>query len=144
MLRGVSRRLDHTGFAVADLEPAIALFRDTLEATVGPVFEDPLQRVRLCFAEYDGGRVELIAPMGEDSPVSQILASAGGGGLYHVCYETDDLDAEFLRLRRQGFVPAGPAQPAVAFGGRRVVFLYHRIAKLIELVEAPTRRLRDP
>jgi methylmalonyl-CoA/ethylmalonyl-CoA epimerase len=137
MLMGVPRRLDHAGFAVAALEPAIALFRDTLSATIGPVFEDPLQKVRLCFAEYPGGRVELIAPLGPDSPVSRIIADAGGG-LYHLCYETDDLDAEFQRLRTQGFVPTGPPQPAVAFGGRRVVFLYHRIAQLIELVEAPT------
>jgi methylmalonyl-CoA/ethylmalonyl-CoA epimerase len=132
----VARRLDHTGFAVADLEPAIALFRDALGATVGPVFEDPLQRVRLCFAESLGGRVELIAPIGEDSPVSRIVAN--GGGTYHLCYETDDLDAEVRELRAQGFVPAGPALPAVAFGGRRVVFLFHRLARLIELVEAPT------
>jgi methylmalonyl-CoA/ethylmalonyl-CoA epimerase len=132
----VLHRLDHAGFAVADLEPAIALFRDTFGAAVGPVIEDPIQRVRLCFAEYEGGRVELIAPLGSDSPVTRLLADTGGG-LYHVCFEADDLDAEFQRLRKQGFVPTGPAQPAVAFGGRRVIFLYHPIARLIELVEAP-------
>jgi methylmalonyl-CoA/ethylmalonyl-CoA epimerase len=131
----VLRRLDHTGFAVAELEPAIALFRDTLGARVGPVFEDPLQRVRLCFAEYDGGRVELVAPWGEDSPVSRLVAERGGA--YHLCYETDDLDGDFDRLRAGGFVPTSVPQPAVAFGGRRVVFLFSRVAQLIEHVEAP-------
>jgi methylmalonyl-CoA/ethylmalonyl-CoA epimerase len=132
----VPRRLDHVGFAVADLEPALVLFRDTFGAAIGPIIEDPIQRVRLCFAEYDGGRVELIAPLGPDSPVTQIVARSGGG-LYHLCFETDDLEAEFQQLRRQGFIPTGPPQPAVAFGGRRVVFLYHRVTQLIELVEAP-------
>jgi methylmalonyl-CoA epimerase len=132
----VSRRLDHAGFAVADLDAAIPLFRDVFGASVGPVVEDPIQRVKLCFAEYRGGRVELIAPLGEDSPVSQLIASSGGG-LYHLCFETTDLDGEVRQLRRQGFVPTGPAQPAVAFDGRRVIFLFHRLAQLIELVEAP-------
>lgn len=128
------RRLDHAGFAVADLEVAMALFRDALGASVGPIVEDPIQRVRLCFAEYDGGRVELIAPLGDDSPISRIL-DGSGGGLYHLCYETPDLDAEFKRLHAHGFVATGPPQPAVAFGGRRVMFLYHRVAQVIELVE---------
>jgi methylmalonyl-CoA/ethylmalonyl-CoA epimerase len=132
----VSRRLDHAGFAVADLDAAIALFRDAFGASVGPTIEDPIQRVKLCFAEYSGGRVELIAPLGEDSPVSQLVATSGGG-LYHLCFETTDMDAEVRQLRGQGFVPTGPPQPAVAFGGRRVIFLFHRLAQLIELVEAP-------
>ena len=116
--QSVLRRLDHAGFAVAELEPAIALFRETLGAQVGPVFEDPLQRVRLCFAEYAGNRVELIAPMGDDSPVSQILAGANGGGLYHLCFETDDLDAEFQRLRTQAsFRPGRPSRRSRSVGG---------------------------
>ncbi len=127
-------RLDHVGFAVANLDEAIMLFRDTLGASVGPVFEDPLQRVRLCFAEHAGGRVELIAPLGQESPVNRLVAQSGGG-LYHLCYATDDLDAEVKHLRTKSFVPTGPAQPAVAFNGRRVVFLYNRLTQLIELVE---------
>ena len=119
---------------MAELESAIELFRDTLGARVGPIFEDPIQRVRLCFAEYAGGRVELVAPVGADSPVNGSVAT--GGGSYHLCFETDDLDAEMERLRGLGFVPASEPQPAVAFGGRRVVFLFNRIARLIELVEA--------
>jgi methylmalonyl-CoA/ethylmalonyl-CoA epimerase len=133
-------RLHHTGFAVAELEASVALFRDILGANVGPIYDDPLQRVRLCFAEYDGGRVELIAPLSEDSPISQLLAS-GGGGTYHLCYETFDLDGDLERLRKHGFVLASPPKPAVAFGGRRVAFLFGKIARLIELVEgepAPT------
>jgi methylmalonyl-CoA/ethylmalonyl-CoA epimerase len=134
----VLARLDHTGFAVAELEGAIELFRDTLGAQVGPIFEDPIQRVRLCFAEYNGGRVELVAPLGPGSPVDAIVAN--GGGAYHLCFQTNDLDAEFERLRGKGFVPASTPQPAVAFGGRRVVFLYNRVAQLIELVEQEARQ----
>jgi len=106
----VLARLDHTGFAVAELEGAIELFRDTLGARVGPIFEDPIQRVRLCFAEYDGGRVELIAPLGPDSPVDAIVAN--GGGAYHLCFQTDDLDAEFERLRAKALSRRRRPQPA--------------------------------
>lgn len=130
---GMFRRLDHVGFAVRDLGVASALFRDALNAMLGDVFEDPIQQVRICFAEYEGGRVELIAPLGPDSPVNRIVAE--GGGTYHLCYETDDLQRAVDGLRRAGFVPTGLPQPAVAFGGRRVVFLVHPIARLIELVE---------
>ncbi|MBV9174030.1 MAG: VOC family protein [Chloroflexi bacterium] len=128
------RTLNHVGFAVPSLEPAMALFRDTFGARLTPIIEDPIQRVRLCFAEYTGGRVELIEPLGPDSPVSQIVARSGGG-LYHLCFETSDLEAEFASLRKQGFIPTGPPQPAVAFDGRRVAFLFHKTAQLIELVE---------
>jgi methylmalonyl-CoA/ethylmalonyl-CoA epimerase len=130
------RRLDHTGFSVSDLEAAIVLFREQLGATTGPIYEDPLQRVRICFAEYDGGRVELIAPLGEGSPIARVLAQ--GGGAYHLCFETEDLEPEVRRLRGKGFVPTGTAKPATAFGGRRVVFLFHPLARLVELVENPS------
>jgi methylmalonyl-CoA epimerase len=131
----VLRRLDHVGFAAADLAAAVALFREVLGGRPGPVFEDPLQRVRVCFVEHPGGRVEIVAPLGDASPIASVLAA--GGGAYHLCYEADDLDAEGERLRGAGFVPVGAPCPAVAFGGRRIWFLFHPIARLIELVEAP-------
>jgi methylmalonyl-CoA/ethylmalonyl-CoA epimerase len=130
----VLQQLNHIGFAVLDIAPAIAIFRDLLGASVGEIFEDPLQRVRLCFVDHVAGRIELIAPLGEHSPVDRIVAE--GGGAYHLCYETDDLDADLARLRTHGFLPTAQPQPAIAFEGRRVVFLFHPIARLIELVEA--------
>lgn len=135
MRPSVLRRLDHVGFAAADLPATVALFRDLFGGVAGPVLDDPLQRVRVCFVEHDGGRVEVVAPLGDGSPIANVLAA--GGGTYHLCYEADDLDAEGERLRSVGFVPVGAPCPAVAFGGRRIWFLFHPVLRLIELVEAP-------
>jgi methylmalonyl-CoA/ethylmalonyl-CoA epimerase len=122
------------GFAVADLEKAASFFRDVLGASLTEPVVDPIQKVQIRFARFEGGTVELVAPAGEGSPVDKVLAR--GGGCYHLCFETPDIDAALGGLRQKQCLPTGPAVPAVAFGGRRVCFLYHREGRLIELVEA--------
>jgi methylmalonyl-CoA/ethylmalonyl-CoA epimerase len=136
----MSPRLHHIGYAVAD---AAEYIRDFLQPLFGPVevgeaYEDPVQGVRVRFVTIRPGSViELVEPLHDDSPVRKVIGSARGG-YYHVCYEVDDLDEELRRFRGKRCLPLGKPVGAVAFGGRRIVFLMTPQHDLIELVEAPT------
>lgn len=131
-------RFHHVGVAVADIA---AYRRDLFDPLFQPLevsapVADPIQRVRVAFATMRGGTViELVEPLGPGSPVDRLLA-AGRGGLYHLCYEVDDLDAAIAQFRLRRCLPLARPAPAVAFGGRRIVFLLTPQRDLIELLEA--------
>jgi methylmalonyl-CoA/ethylmalonyl-CoA epimerase len=130
-------RFAHLGVAVSDLKRSLGDYRDLFGYTLssGP-FDDPIQKVRVCFIQRDSEpQIELIAPLTDDAPIRQLLAK--GGGAYHVCYEVDDIEAAvtFLRGKRCMLI-SGPV-PAVAFGGRRIVWFYTPARQLVEIVEGP-------
>jgi methylmalonyl-CoA/ethylmalonyl-CoA epimerase len=134
-----SMRFHHVGYAVADIAQYLDSFMRPLmqPLAVSELVADPIQRVRVCFVTMQGGTViELVEPLGEGSPVHEIVGS-NRGGLYHVCYEVDDLEATLIRMRKQRCLPLGKAVPAAAFGGRRIVFLMTPQRDLIELLDAP-------
>ena len=132
-------RLRHVGMAVPSLGPTAELLRQLLgyRLVSGP-FADPIQRVEVSFLAAgadDVAEIELIAPMGEDSPVQRLLGK-GGASAYHLCFETSDIEGAVEHGRRLGcMVVSGPV-PAVAFGGRRIAWLYTPTRQLFELVEA--------
>lgn len=133
-----SPRFHHVGYAVADIAAYRRDFFDALfrpESVSEPV-ADPVQRVRVCFARMVGGTViELVEPMGEDSRLSAVIGSARGG-VYHLCYEVDDLDAAIGQFRAKRCMPLARPTPAAAFEGRRIVFLMTPQRDLIELLAA--------
>ena len=94
-------KLDHIGYVVDDIEKYCEDFVSPLLAprSISEIVEDPVQKVRIAFVTLEGGGcIELIQPMGGDSPVSRHLKD-GRGGLYHVCYSCDDLDLEITRFK---------------------------------------------
>ena len=131
-------RLLHVGVAVAELAPAA----QTLEKlfgyrTVSGPFEDPIQRVTVTFLQQspdNAAEIELIAPLTEDAPIRSMLAK--GTGAYHFCFETRDLDGALAHGKAQGCILVSGPSPAVAFGGRRIAWLYAPTRQLFELVEA--------
>lgn len=130
-------RYDHLGVAVADLDAAVSLYRELFGHHIlsGP-FEDPLQDARVVFlgTGCEGEiPVELIAPLGDKSQVSRMLAK--GVGAYHVCYRTADIAAAVERFRAAGSLIVSRPVPAVAYGGRRIAWLYLKTRQLVELVE---------
>ncbi len=131
-------RFHHIGYAVADIADYRRDFFDPLfapEHVTDPI-EDPIQRVRVCFATMRGGTViELVEPVGADSPIARFIGSARGG-LYHLCYEVADLDAAIRAFRARRCLPLTRPAPAAAFQGRRIVFLMTPQQDLIELLEA--------
>jgi methylmalonyl-CoA/ethylmalonyl-CoA epimerase len=130
-------RLHHVGYVVSSVEAAMPGFVRSLVATWdGRVIEDPLQKVRVAFlaTRPEAPLVELVEPVGADSPVLRFLQDKGGG-LHHMCYEVEDLEAEIAGLRARGAALAKRPKPAVAFGGRRIAWLITAERLLVELLE---------
>lgn len=132
-------RLRHVGVAVPALGPATDLMAALFGYRVvsGP-FEDPLQKVTVNFLKtsaMDGAEIELVSPLTPDSPITAMLAKSGGGS-YHLCFETRDLDAALAHATGNGCIIVAAPAPAVAFGGRRIAWIYTSSRQLFELVEA--------
>ena len=129
-------KIDHIGYAVKRIDKAIAAFLK-LGFEFEPVIDDADRNVKLAFGNKDGYRIELVAPLDkkQESPVDQYLSNAVGTP-YHICYESENLDAEIDELVKQGFKVVIEPRPAVAFGGRRVVFMMSIGFGLMEIVEA--------
>jgi methylmalonyl-CoA/ethylmalonyl-CoA epimerase len=130
-------RFHHVGYAVRNIQAYLDEFMRPLfrPVQVSEPVADPIQRVRVCFVEMQGGTViELVEPFGKDSPVNQIVGSQRGG-LYHLCYEVDDLEAAIVESRARHCMPLGKPVPAAAFNGRRIVFLLTPQRDLVELLE---------
>ncbi len=127
-------RFDHVGIAVANLEHAVETYVHSLGAVAETeTFSDENQQVRLRFLNLGGMRIELLQPDSERSPLNNILKR--GIGIYHVCHEVDDLDAELERLKAEGVKVISLPKPAVAFGNRRVAFTMCQ-GLMVELLEA--------
>jgi methylmalonyl-CoA/ethylmalonyl-CoA epimerase len=131
-------RLHHIGYAVADIREYVDTFLTPLfgDVEVGEIFSDPIQKVRVAFVSVSGGPlIELVEAAADDSPVRKLVGSARGG-LYHVCYEVDDMEAAIGHFRKVRCLPLGRPVPAIAFGGRSILFLMTPQRDLIELVES--------
>jgi methylmalonyl-CoA/ethylmalonyl-CoA epimerase len=137
---GLTFKLLHVGVAVPSLDPAAESLAKLFGYKVvsGP-FDDPIQKVAVNFLttsdDDDHTEVELIAPLGEDSPIRSMLAK-GGGGAYHLCFETNDLEAALSHAKNNGCILVSGPVPAVAFQNRRIAWIYTRSRQLFELVEA--------
>jgi methylmalonyl-CoA/ethylmalonyl-CoA epimerase len=136
---GLDFKLLHVGVAVPSLESTTELLSSLFRYKVvsGP-FEDPIQKVTVNFlaqSESDVAVIELIAPTSEDSPVRSMLAK-GSGGAYHLCFETNDIEAALAHARENGCIILSPPVPAVAYEGRRIAWIYTTSRQLFELVEA--------
>jgi len=129
-------RLNHVAIAVPDLDVAAARYRDMLGAVPGPVQDLPGHGVRVVFVDLPNSRIELLAPLGPESPVAGFLRRNPGGGLHHICYEVADIREARDRLVARGARVLG--EPATGAHGRPVLFLHPRDFDgcLIELEES--------
>lgn len=138
-------RLHHVGFVVANIESSMPAFVRSLSAQWdGRIFEDPHQKVKVAFltTRPEDAAIELVEPVGQDSPVQRFLKEKGGG-LHHACYEVADLDKELADFRGRGAVIAKRPKPAVAFDGRRIAWVITPEKFLVELLEAKGSIPRD-
>ncbi len=131
-------RLNHVAIAVPDLEAAVAQYRDTLGASVGPPQDEPAHGVTVVFVDLPNTKIELLHPLGEASPIRSFLDRHPAGGIHHVCYEVADIRAARDRLRAQGARVLGDGEPKIGAHGRPVLFLHPRdfAGTLVELEEA--------
>jgi len=122
---GPSARLHHVGIAVPSIEHAIPGLVSV---------EDPIQQVRVAFADFAGLTIELIEPASEKSPIDQSLKK--GIKLLHICIEVPSLEAALKICAESGFRKISPVQPAIAFDMRKIVWVFNAVFGLVELLEA--------
>ncbi|MDY0885130.1 methylmalonyl-CoA epimerase [Dongia soli] len=131
-------RLNHVAIAVPDLSAATALYRDTLGATVSDPVPQPEHGVTVVFVELPNTKIELLHPLGENSPIAAFLERNSSGGIHHVCYEVDDIIAARDRLKEQGARVLGDGEPKIGAHDKPVLFLHPKdfVGTLIELEQA--------
>ena len=128
-------RLNHVAIVVPDLAAATALYRDTMGATVSEAVDQPAHGVTTVFIELPNTKIELLHPLGENSPVATFLAKNPSGGMHHVCYEVEDIEAAVAQVTAGGMRVLGDDKPRIGAHGKPVVFLHPKDAcgTLVEL-----------
>jgi methylmalonyl-CoA/ethylmalonyl-CoA epimerase len=131
-------RLNHVAIAVPDLEAAAASYRTVLGATVSPPQDEPDHGVTVVFVELPNTKIELLAPLGEGSPIAPFLQRNPAGGMHHICYEVEDLAAARDHLKAEGARVLGDGEPKIGAHGKPVLFLHPKdfMGTLIELEQA--------
>lgn len=127
--------VDHIGYAVKKIDKAIKAF-ESLEYEFEEPIEDFDRNILISFGTKDGYRIELVQPLDKkkESPVDAYLSKVGPTP-YHICYVSEDFDKDIENLKEQGFRVIIEPMKAVAFGGKRVVFMMNLGIGLMEIVE---------
>jgi methylmalonyl-CoA/ethylmalonyl-CoA epimerase len=131
-------RLNHVAIAVPDLAAARAQYGETLGAAVSEPLEQPEHGVTVVFVELPNTKIELLAPLGANSPIAAFLERNTAGGIHHVCYEVGDILAARDSLRAAGARVLGDGEPKTGAHGKPVLFLHPKdfSGTLVELEQA--------
>jgi methylmalonyl-CoA/ethylmalonyl-CoA epimerase len=131
-------RLNHVAIAVPDLKAATAIYRDTLGGKVSAEQALPEHGVTVVFVDLGNTKVELLEPLGDNSPIAAFLEKNTAGGMHHVCYEVDDILAARDRLKAAGARVLGDGNPKIGAHGKPVLFLHPKdfAGTLVELEQA--------
>jgi methylmalonyl-CoA/ethylmalonyl-CoA epimerase len=131
-------RLNHVAIAVKDLAKAAAVYRDTLGASVSETVPQPDHGVSTIFVILPNTKIELLEPLGADTPIAKFLERNPDGGVHHICYEVDDILAARDQLVAKGARVLGPGEPKIGAHGKPVLFLHPKdfCGTLVELEQA--------
>jgi methylmalonyl-CoA/ethylmalonyl-CoA epimerase len=131
-------RLNHVAIAVRDIAKAADVYRSVLGASVSEPVPQPEHGVTTVFITLPNTKIELISPLGADSPIAKFLERMPDGGIHHVCYEVDDIIAARDALRSKGVRVLGDGEPKVGAHGKPVLFLHPKdfCGTLIEIEQA--------
>ena len=131
-------RLNHVAIAVPDLAAATALYKNALGAKVSAPQPEPTHGVTVVFVELPNSKVELLAPLGENSPIAAFLAKNTSGGIHHMCFEVEDIFVARDTLKASGARVLGDGDPKIGAHGKPVLFLHPKDfnGTLIELEQA--------
>ena len=131
-------RLNHVGVATPSIEQSLETYRTLFGAEPSsPPFVLPAQGVRVCFVDAPNSQVELIEPLGADSPVARFLEKNPQGGQHHVCFEVPDIDAARAHFEGLGVRILGPTR--IGAHGTPIFFLHPKDmgGVLTEIMESP-------
>lgn len=129
------KRLNHVAIAVPDLRKATAFYRDVLGAQVSAPTDLKEHGVTSVFVELHNTKLELLTPLGENSPIAGYLAKNPEGGLHHLCFEVEDIEASAETLKDEGVRILNPPKPGAH--GQPVIFMHPKdtFGCLLELEE---------
>lgn len=131
-------RLNHLAIAVPDLEAAAETYRGILGAKVSDPQAEPDHGVTVIFVELPNTKIELLYPLGENSPIKAFLEKNPAGGIHHICYEVADIIAARDALKAEGKRVLGDGEPRIGAHGKPVLFLHPKdfTGTLVELEQA--------
>ena len=131
-------RLNHVGVATRSIEQSLATYRELFGAEPnGAPFDLPAQGVRVCFVDAPNMQIELIEPLGADSPIVKFLDSNPAGGQHHVCFEVPDIAAARAHFEAKGARILGDTR--IGAHGTPIFFLHPKDmgGVLTEIMESP-------
>jgi methylmalonyl-CoA/ethylmalonyl-CoA epimerase len=131
-------KLNHVALAVPDLAAATAYYRDVLGGDVSAAQALPEHGVTVVFVTLPNTKIELLEPLGDNSPIASFLAKAPSGGMHHICYEVEDIEAARMQLITAGARVLGDGRTKIGAHGKPVLFLHPKdsFGTLIELEQA--------
>jgi methylmalonyl-CoA/ethylmalonyl-CoA epimerase len=131
-------RLNHVAIAVPDLEAGSRVYRDMLGALVSVPRAEPAHGVTVVFVELPNTKIELLEPLGDNSPIKTYLERNPAGGIHHVCYEVPNIIEARDHLLAHGARVLGDGSPKIGAHGKPVLFLHPKdfCGTLVELEEA--------
>lgn len=130
-------KLNHVAIAVPDMDAAVALYRDTMGAKVSEAVDQPDHGVVTVFVELPNTKIELLYPLGDNSPIQRFLDKNKSGGVHHICYEVEDIYAARDKLVKSGMRILGSGEPRTGAHGKPILFLHPKdfCGTLVELEE---------
>ena len=130
-------KLNHVAIAVPDIDRAMAKYKDMLGAAVSVAQDLPEHGVTVVFVDVGNSKIELLSPLGDDSPIAGFLARNPNGGVHHLCFEVEDIAEAAQKLTRDGARVLGDGKTKIGAHGLPVLFLHPRDfdGTLIELEE---------
>ena len=131
-------RLNHVAIVVPDLAAASANYAEVLGATVSAPKALPDHGVTTVFVELPNSKIELLHPLGENSPIAKFLERSPDGGMHHLCYEVEDIVSARDHLIAHGARILGDGEPRIGAHGKPVLFLHPKdfCGTLIEIEQA--------
>ena len=130
-------RLNHIAIAVTNLDEGIKIYKDVLGAQVSKKLSLPKHGVTTAFVKLTNTNIELLEPLGKDSPISNFLIKNPSGGVHHLCYEVSNIKESIEYLTNKDYKILGNGIPREGAHGKPVIFLHPKqfIGTLIELEE---------
>ena len=130
-------RLNHIAIAVTNLDEGIKIYKDTLGVQVSKKLALPKHGVSTVFVKLTNTNIELLEPLGKNSPITNFLIKNPSGGVHHLCYEVSNIKRSIEYLTKSGYKILGDGIPREGAHGKPVIFLHPKqfMGTLIELEE---------
>ncbi len=121
-------KLNHIAIAVPNLKEASQLYRDAFGAILSDPIALPDHGVTTVFVELPNSKLELLEPLGENSPVAKFLEKNPAGGMHHFCVEVEDINQAMEQVKAHGLRVLGSGKPKIGAHGKPVIFLHPKDA----------------